>query len=200
MPSSESRSSDAGEAAAREPTRRLYFALWPSEEERKALVHATRKIVRAAGGRRMPPGNLHITLAFLGSVPERRIPELEAAAGRAAQAFRAAGGVPVNVTLDRIEHWAKPQIVGATTSLPPRAAADLASILRRELVAAGFAPDLKPFRAHVTLVRKVARRTMSDVEMPPVTWSFTGFALVESRTTPSGSLYSIVRSWPLDGG
>lgn len=191
---------DSREPEAREPTRRLYFALWPSEAERKALVHATRKIVRAAGGRRVPPENLHLTLAFLGSVPERRLPELQAAAERAAQAFRAVGGVPLDVTLDRIEHWVKPQIVGATASVPPRAATELASLLRRELVAAGFTPDLKPFRAHVTLVRKVARRTMSDIEMPPVTWSFAGFALVESRTAPSGSLYSIAHSWPLDSG
>jgi hypothetical protein len=56
--------------------------------------------------------------------------------------------------------------------------------------------EIKPFRAHVTLVRKVPRGTY-DRALQPVLWSFTDFALVGSRPGPDGSSYSILNSWPL---
>src|SRR5205807_403857 len=77
----------------REPTRRLFFALWPDAGQRAALVHATRKAVRSSGGRPVPEESLHVTLAFLGSVPERRVAELQAIARRVAEAPEA--GAPI---------------------------------------------------------------------------------------------------------
>ena len=72
----------------------------------------------------------------------------------------------------------------------------LAGTLKKEAVGAGFAPDLKPFQAHVTVARKVARSPHS-LDMPSVLWRFTDFALVESRTEAAGALYSVVDSWTL---
>jgi len=34
--------------------------------------------------------------------------------------------------------------------------------------------------------------------MQPVTWSFTGFVLVESKTLPEGAVYTVVEKFPLD--
>src|SRR5579883_616458 len=67
------------------PTRRLFFALWPDEAMREAMVQAIREPVRASGGRPVHAGNLHVTLAFLGAVPERRLTELAEAARAAAE-------------------------------------------------------------------------------------------------------------------
>jgi 2'-5' RNA ligase len=182
-----------------EPTRRVFFALWPDEALRTALADAAREAVRACGGRPVPAQNLHVTLAFLGSVPERRIPELTSLARRVANAFPA-DAVPLRLTFGRLEHWKKPQIVCATVSeeFPSTAAPieSLADALKREAVGAGFAPDLKPFHAHVTVARKVARPTRS-LDMHSVPWSFTGFALVESHTAAAGALYSVIESWSL---
>lgn len=72
----------------------------------------------------------------------------------------------------------------------------LASALKCELTAAGFTPDPKPFRPHVTLARKVPPGT-PDRAMQSVLWSCAEFALVESRTGPGGSSYSVLNSWPL---
>ena len=66
----------------KEARRRIFFALWPDAETRRALVRATRSVVRRSGGRATPPDNLHVTLAFLGPVTEvllervRRVPPL----------------------------------------------------------------------------------------------------------------------------
>ena len=194
---------------AREPTRRLFFALWPDAGQRTALVHATRKAVRSSGGRPVPEGSLHVTLAFLGSVPERRVTELQAIARRVAEAPEA-GGAPILVSLDRLVHWAKPRILcaldaegssGTEAAGAPRVGAlagapALAESLKGETTARGFSPDLKPFHAHVTVARKVAHAPAAQ-PLSPVQWTFDGFALIESRTEPTGPVYSVIESYLL---
>jgi RNA 2',3'-cyclic 3'-phosphodiesterase len=186
---------------AREPTRRLFFALWPDAEQRGALHSATRKSVKSCGGRPVPVQSLHVTLAFLGSVPEGRVPELDRIARRVADAFPAAAQ-PLLVSFDRLAYWARPQILCALGTEEPAADTDaasapaLAATLKNETVAAGFSPDLKPFRAHVTVARKVAHAP-SALALQPVLWRFDAFALIESRTDPAGPVYSVIESYLL---
>lgn len=205
------------EGEPKEPTRRLFFALWPDEAMRQAMVQATRKAARASGGRPVPVGNLHVTLAFLGSVPERRLPELAKIARAsvplpALAAVNAPGsarsfaadraelmGDRLAITFDRLEHWRPAQLLCVLPAEPPAPMAALARSLQEQLAAGGFAPDLKPFRPHVTVVRKVSRPGRID-GMHPVVWSFTELALIESRTLPEGASYSVVEALPLCGG
>jgi hypothetical protein len=49
------------------PTQRLFFALWPTDEERSALAR-WRDTLPDLRGRLVPAGNLHMTLAFAGNV------------------------------------------------------------------------------------------------------------------------------------
>jgi 2'-5' RNA ligase len=187
----------------REPARRVFFALWPGAALRTTLARATHKAVSACGGRAVPAQSLHVTLAFLGSVAERRIGALEVIGDRIAAFCVGAGAnaAPPELIFDRIEHWQKPQIICATVGAKYADAAtvveSLADALKKETLAAGFAPDLKPFRAHVTVARKVARTTPM-LDMHSVLWNCTGFALVESRTAAGGAIYSVINSWTLD--
>src|SRR5690606_7609941 len=128
----------------------------------------------------------------LGSVPERRLAELDSAARRAVEALGTAART-VEMTLDRVEHWLRPRVLCAIPGSDPPAARSLADALKQTLVDANFAPDLKPFRPHVTLARKVSRANRES-SMPAVTWKFDVFSLVESRTEPAGALYSVVDS------
>jgi 2'-5' RNA ligase len=178
----------------RDPTRRLFFALWPAEVTREDFARATRKAVRACGGRPVPVVSLHVTLTFLGSVPERRIPELSSIARQVGEQSS-----PVVLTFDCLEHWARPQLMCATSSLSPVQATDLAEALRRQTAARGFSPDLKPFRPHVTVARKVVHPTRS-LDMSAVLWPFADFVLVSSFTHPEGPAYSVIESYSLDGG
>jgi 2'-5' RNA ligase len=180
--------------AAREPTQRLFFALWPDEEARGALAHASAKAVRHCGGRPLPTANLHMTLAFLGSVPQGRIPQLQRAARALAAVFAPDG--PLSLSFDRLAHWPRPQILCAIAGGETPAVLALATTLREALVAAGFCPDLKPFAVHVTVARKVARPPVATL-MRPVAWRFESFALVDSRTESAGPIYSVVESYPL---
>lgn len=183
------------------PARRLFFALWPDDEQRAALVQASCKIVRHCGGRPVPASNLHVTLAFLGSVPEPRLEELSAIARRVAATYPP-DAMPLTVSLEALEHWSKPQVLavlgrqGESQGAPVSGTAELARTLTNGTAAAGFSPDLKPFRVHVTLARKVACPPRTSA-VQKVLWRFDAFALIESRTLAEGPLYSVVESYLL---
>src|SRR5512146_437325 len=195
----------APEAGPREPARRLFFALWPDEAMRQAITQAIRKAVRTSGGRPMPAGNLHVTLAFLGAVPERRVPELaevaRAAVGRleSTLAVPSSPGESLELVFERLEHWRAAQLLCALPAEPPPRVAALARELQDALAGRGFAPDLKPFRPHVTVARKVMHASAAG-RMNPVAWRFAELALLESRTLPEGALYSVVASYSLCSG
>lgn len=164
-----------------------------------AIEEAEKMAAIAAGPRvrRVPATNFHLTLAFLGSVPSNRLAEVEQVAMRFVQASSLHSSLPIEIVLDAIEHWRKPQVLVATASDTPRVAVTLAESLQRSLVDAGFSPDLKPFRVHATVARKV-RRVDHELHLEPVHWHFDSLHLVASETRPEGAAYRTVKKWILD--
>jgi 2'-5' RNA ligase len=184
-------------------TARLFFALWPDNFTRAAVAGAVAPIVReitgrgeAGAARPVPAANYHFTLAFLGAVPHSELERLCVVTGRCAEGYRGSGLGPISVTVDTLEHWRKPQVLVATSATTTPAAAALAERLTRDLTAAGFAPDAKPFRPHLTLARKVTV-PFAATALPPRVLTFHDFALVESQTRPAGSGYAVLRTFPL---
>ena len=86
------------------PTRRLFFALWPSDALRHDIEHETRHAAHHSGGRVIPARNFHITLAFLDSVPDSRIAEL----GRCALATEVR---PFELVLQSIHRWEQQELL-----------------------------------------------------------------------------------------
>lgn len=178
--------------------RRLFFALQPAAEQRQALAEQVAPLVARLHAQRVPPENLHATLCFIGAVPEQDVAALESAAAGIA-------GRGAILNFDSLEYWRKPGVLCATAgetsaSAPARW---LAERLAQATLAAGFAPDLKPFRAHLTLARKVQSENAGEhvwpcLLAPPMTLHCDRFMLMESRRGESGSIYSVVNSWPLD--
>ena len=173
----------------------MFFALWPSAEERQALARATHEAAAASGGRPVPESSLHATLAFLGSVPEPRLAELRALARRVAGEFAAAARPPP-WSFETLAHWARPRVLVALAREEPRAQA-LAARLKDLTAAAGFRPDLKLFHAHVTVARTVAHAASAATALRPVEWRCDAFALIDSRTGAAGPVYSVVESYLL---
>jgi 2'-5' RNA ligase len=180
------------------PTRRLFFGFWPDEMQRTEFAHATRKAVRACGGRPVPVENFHATVLFLGSVLEALIPELTAIAMRTAAQVR-----PLDLVFDQVEFWEKPRVLVATTRSASAAGHAMAEalnrVLQRETSRAGLHSDVQPFHAHVTLARKVGRVTHA-LEMQPVRWRLSGLALIDSRTESAGPVYTVLESFPFGAG
>lgn len=98
----------------------------------------------------MRPEGIHVTLKFLGEVPDAREPELRAALGRAAAGGRAlslgVGGFGAFPGIDR------PRVIWA--GLDPDPALELLQQrVEREFVPLGFPSEGRPFRPHLTLGR-----------------------------------------------
>jgi RNA 2',3'-cyclic 3'-phosphodiesterase len=179
-------------AGPRAPEQRLFLALWPTAAERDALLEATAAVIAASAGRAVATVNLHVTLAFLGAVPAGRLGELAALTGKLGADIL----TPPLLRFTHLEHWRPPQILVALAGEEQAAAAQLAADLKQATAAAGFSPDLKPFRAHVTVARQV-NALAGTAQLPPVIWHGATLALVESCGSPAGALYSVLDSWLL---
>lgn len=166
---------------------RLFYALWPPPEVRDALAAAARPLLDACHGRRVPKRNYHLTLAFLGGVPAARLPELQAAV--AGVAFE-----PFTLEIDCHGHFKGARVAWLGCRQAPAAAAALAENLRAALAPLGFQPDPRPFRPHLTVLRKCPGCDWEG-EIEPVAWPVDGFVLARSETLPAGPVYHVV--WPL---
>jgi 2'-5' RNA ligase len=178
---------------------RLFFALQPTPAQNLALVTAAAPLIVPLAAQPVPAESLHATLCFIGAVAEERIDALVAAA----QAVR---GRKVVLRFDQLDYWMKPRVLCATArdeaTFAP--ASELSMQLGAAAVAAGFAPDLKPFRAHLTLARKIDAARAAECEWPlalapPVSVHCDHFVLMRSERKESGSTYSVVTQWPLYG-
>ena len=169
---------------------RLFFALWPDDATRERMVEATERHMRAAGGRATPRENLHVTLAFLGGVPESRLAPLTPAAGQIASPS-------FELVLDRVEHWRRQRILSLEPSASPPVLDELVAKLRQALGACGFALESRPFRAHLTLAREAHAPRDVTPAVGPIVWRVTELSLIESITAPQGSRYTRLQSWPL---
>jgi 2'-5' RNA ligase len=160
-------------AAATEPpagdgraaTARLFFAFWPDDATRCALLAHQARWRWTWSSRRTRAERLHATLLFLGdALPRDRIEALAALCPR----FDA----PVELVLDAPQLWAHGTAVLAASSVP----AVLADAHDRLRAACGV--NDKPWRPHVTLARRADGATPPTDE--PIVWRIGRAVLVES--------------------
>ena len=172
------------EVGRRPGRRRVFFALWPPEITRRELLRATRTAVRRSGGRGTPPGNLHITLAFLGPVTKADLERVIEVPPIRSPEFP--------IELDRLGYWRGSRVLWLGPTRQPAALLDLERRLWDALVAVGFERERRPYRAHVTLARK-ARPVERAVN--PVIWPVSELALVQARPGARHSVYEVLRVW-----
>lgn len=178
-----------GEVPRAERQHRLFFASWPGDGLRSTLAPRIRALQPDGVGRPQRPDQWHVTLEFLGSVPASRVAAAREAAGQVQ-----AG--PCEIVFDAVEFWRRPEVLTLVARQLPSPLGTLVDQLREALAARGFEPESRPFRAHMTLARKVARPvTLGAFE--PLRWPVADFALVESVTDRAGSVYTPLASWNL---
>jgi RNA 2',3'-cyclic 3'-phosphodiesterase len=172
--------------------RRLFFALWPTDAVRERLAAEVQS--RAALGRAIPARNLHITVAFLGSVPDGRIPQVLEVA-RSVQKLTFDGKFMLH--LERVEFWRRSRLVCLVAEQAPPELLKIVASLHAGLRERGFElREHEKFRPHVTLVRDVERGA-AGAAIAPVQWPAESFALVESQVGQRGSDYTVLEEWRL---
>lgn len=166
---------------------RLFFALWPDPRQRHELQRCF-PLLADSPGRPVLPGNLHLTLAFPGNVDATTRNCLE----------RVADGIrlpPFTICLDHFGYWKHPKVIWYGPTEDPIELVRLAEGLGAAMRSCGLTPDPRPYRPHVTLLRKAVG--MPEIEAPRMVWRAEGFALVLSQGSDEGVRYSVLRQWPL---
>ncbi len=175
---------------------RLFFALWPSEAQRRAFVDLTAAAIGPIEGKAVQASSFHVTLAFLGNVPGPGFPELVVLGGSARQPA-------VELGFNRLAYWAKPRVVVALPARLPLAGQQIVDWLWTELIPLGFKREARPWQPHLTLVRHVRQPPPPSygpelaAKAATAAASGWGLALVESSTHPEGARYRPLAEWPL---
>lgn len=169
--------------------RRIFFALWPDDALRQQIERNAQAAIQDAGGRRIPAGNFHVTLVFIGAVPQERVSAAKVAASETT-------GRAFTLSLDMLESWTGADVLVYSGERPPAALGELVDRLRISLLRHQFALQRQTFKPHVTLVRNLPRR-LSRRPLPALNWRVDDFVLVESRQGPTGSIYTVMDRWPL---
>lgn len=125
---------------------RWFLAIWPDEGARRALMDQLAGFGRLPG-RPTHPLDWHLTLVFIGELPDQALACVEAAA-----AFPYA---PIAISLDRIGYFPGSRVLWCGPASTPEPLARLVSGLQTRLKSCGIEPDPRPYRPHLTLARQV---------------------------------------------
>jgi 2'-5' RNA ligase len=181
---------------------RAFFAVALDAATRRAAAAWTHSLRGRSGGdavRWVREESLHVTLHFLGDIDPARVPDLVRAVAR-----ETAGVEPFRLGLGAAQLFPserRPRVVAlALEPLPPLEA--LVGAVARGAAAAGFAPEERPFRAHLTLGRVKPRTAQRlDVTAPDTVGSeacdVTEAVLFRSELQRTGARYTPLERVPL---
>jgi 2'-5' RNA ligase len=178
---------------------RAFFAL-PLSESAEAELHHYARGLQAQLSRQplrwIKPENFHITLAFLGDVPEQQLLKLQSIAQHVA-----CNHSPDWLQFSRLAWLPSPHRPKVLVVEPEEngrlynVQADLAQCLRKK----GFAVDHRRFRPHISLARVKGRLSPVSLHepLPPIDLPMDELVLFSSRLTPGGAIYTPLNIAPL---
>jgi len=182
---------------------RLFFALELGDAVRSRAARIAAALRDHCGDdvRWVREESLHVTLRFLGTTDPARVAELEHEVVRATR-----GVAPFSARLAGLELFPSPRRPNVIAlGLEPREAlAALAARVERGTVAAGFAPEERAFRPHLTLGRARDRRRFrlaadvtASVTATGEAWDVMETVLFRSDSAPGGTRYTPLARIPL---
>ena len=166
---------------------RCFVACWPDQVTRAHLDHLAQGLhARHPGARCMRADNLHLTLAFIGELAQPL-------ASQVCGAMADLAIEPFAWRIDRLGRFDRAGIVWAGGPQEPRLS-ELADRVRSRLRALEVRFDLKPFAAHITLLRDLPSRRPA-IERPesvesiePIHWQIQAARLLVSERDADGLL------------
>ena len=140
-------------------------------------------------GRRTAPENLHLTLVFLGEVPEPTLPHIE-------RELSELNFAPFPLNLTSINTFPRGGVLFAEVE-PARALLHLQEKIAASMARCGFAPEDRPYHPHITLARFHGPLRLSQSQQSLPTSLQRNYAadtinLYRSNLTPTGAHYEIL--------
>ena len=135
----------------------------------------------------MPTANLHLTLVFLGTTDSQHLECYR-------QALLGLTVPSMTLDLDQLGYWPKPRILWLGPTQTPKPLSQLVQELNKRLATCGYTPERRPFRAHITLARKIPKPD-ELLNVTPWRWRADRVALVESVSREGGVCYEVL-CWP----
>lgn len=174
-------------------TLRLFFAFKVPSDVATPLAESQRHL--RGNWRAVRADQLHITLAYLPTVPPDRVADLKRLGARLTEhlppmqvRLRGTGYFP-NEGSPRV-WFVKAEAEGLN---------ELAAELRSGLKALGIATDDLPFKAHVTLARKKGPAPRVSPLLFDLGWQAGNMALIRSTLRKTGPIYDTVSTFRLRG-
>ena len=167
--------------------KRLFFALWPSDETRKQLNSFNQSIAQN-GLRKLKADNLHITLLFLGNTEATT-------EGLLREKADSISVQPFVLTLDQLEFWRKAKILCLTTAQYDPQLGILVDALNHRAEQCAMHIEDRTYNPHITLARKAQK--LIDINVLPIQWQADSFCLIESCSTPNGVDYQVLQRWTM---
>lgn len=175
---------------------RLFVAIELEPALRARLAAVARDLSRCGPGVKwVEEWNYHLTLKFLGEVPEDQVPALDEALGGAA-----AGAGPFILSIGRLGAFpgrGNPRVIWAGVTGGVAECLHLQKRVEEAVARLGFAREERSFSPHLTLGRikqalppGLAGRIRAGQEQAFGDSAVNDITLMESRLTPGGPLYS----------
>jgi len=123
----------------------------------------------------------HITLVYIGDVPDDQIPDLLERASRIQVE-------PFRLSFDKLEFWARPKVACVVAPTIPAELQSLIAALNSIVQDFGVVPNDRTYRPHITVARNA--RTFSTERLTQrATTEWSSFELMESVRVPGGVTY-----------
>ncbi len=151
----------------------------------------------------VPPEQLHFTLRFLGDVSK---PQAESLRRGLSGPWDCGVFAASLAGVDVYPASGAPRVIWQGMDQGSEQVLALKTELDRRLVSAGFEPETRPFRAHLTIGRvkrqagvsgPALRAMISELGAETACWAVDRVTLYESRVSFRGATYHVVESMPL---
>lgn len=180
-------------------TKRTFIAINLPEELKRKLGEVIIKLKKTNPDyaiRWVKPKNLHLTLHFFGDLNEKQIAQVEEGIEEIAKrvdSFKMKTG-----DFGCFPNEERPRVIFIEVK-DTKAIHNLIGQLEVMLQNLGFPIDTRPWQAHITLgrVKNHVKFKATGPTLAPEIFEIKSVELMESQLTPEGSVYSIIKSFPL---
>ncbi|WP_106639953.1 RNA 2',3'-cyclic phosphodiesterase [Allosphingosinicella vermicomposti] len=175
---------------------RLFVAIRPPASIRSQLLDIMGGV---SGARWQSDEQIHLTLRFIGEVDGRQADDIHAALSGVRQA-------PFDIALAGLgtfDRRGEPTALWAGVN-PREALSDLHRKVDQACQRAGLSPEGRAYHPHITLARlnrssgPVGGMLAAEGGLSSLPFTVSAFHLFESHLTPSGPIYRIAETYPLN--